>query len=103
MDYMEAAPSAAAIASRPGWTLLDFGTDWCGWCQQARPLVDAAVGANAAITHLRVEDGKGRPLGRAYGVRLWPTLILLQDGVEQSRLVRPQSDAEVMALLDAAR
>jgi thioredoxin 1 len=37
----------------------------------------------------KVEDGKGRKLGRSYRVTLWPTLIFLNDGVEVARLVRP--------------
>jgi len=38
---------------------------------------------------LKIEDGKGRKLGRSYGVTLWPTLIFLIDGVEVTRQVRP--------------
>jgi thioredoxin 1 len=44
---------------------------------------------------LKIEDGKGRPLGRLYGVKLWPTLVFLRDGKEMARVVRPTSAAEV--------
>nr|WP_236621816.1 thioredoxin family protein [Luteimonas huabeiensis] len=73
----------------PGAVVLDFGTDGCGHCQAARPLVDAALRGRDDVRHLRIEDGRGRPLGRSYGVKLWPTLVLLRDGVEVARLVRP--------------
>jgi thioredoxin 1 len=36
-----------------------------------------------------VEDGRGRPLGRTYRVKLWPTFVFLKDGREVARLVRP--------------
>ncbi len=74
-----------------GASVIEFGTDWCAHCQAAEPLLAAAL-ANYPHPHLRllkVEDGKGRKLGRSYRVTLWPTLIFLNDGVEVTRLVRP--------------
>jgi thioredoxin 1 len=53
------------------------------------------------IEHIKVEDGPGRPLGRSFRVKLWPTLIALKDGVEQARVVRPQSADEVREALSA--
>lgn len=91
--------SADEVARLPGEVLLDFGTDWCGHCQAAGPLVARALAQRTALRHLRVEDGRGRPLGRHHGVKLWPTLILLRDGVEAGRVVRPQAQAEIEALL----
>ena len=49
--------------------------------------------------HIKVYDNKGKPLGRAFKVKLWPTLILLQDGKEVERIVRPVHVAEVADLL----
>lgn len=89
-SYQAAAPEQDAVAAMPGVVLLDFGTDWCGHCQAARAAVDAWIGDHDGIGHLRVEDGRGRPLGRAYRVKLWPTLVLLRDGEEIARVVRPQ-------------
>lgn len=40
---------------------------------------------------MKIEDGKGRPLGRTFRVRLWPTLIFLNSGKEVARLVRPMN------------
>ena len=57
------------------------------------------------MRHLKVEDGKGRPLGRSYGVRLWPTLVFLKDGSEVARLVRPGDAASIgraLAQIDPA-
>ena len=50
------------------------------------------------MRHIKVEDGKGRPLGRSFRVRLWPTLIFLEAGAEKARVVRPQNAAEIEAI-----
>jgi thioredoxin 1 len=44
---------------------------------------------------LKIEDGPGRPLGRSFKVKLWPTLIFLRDGVEVARVVRPSDAAAI--------
>ena len=93
MSYSSDAPDRAAVDAMRGAVLLDFGTDWCGHCGAARPLVDAAAAAHPAVRHLRIEDGPGRRLGRSFGVKLWPTLVFLRDGVEAARLVRPRDAA----------
>lgn len=81
-------PTRDEVAAGAGWQLLEFGTDWCGHCAAAQPAVRAFAEAHA-LAHRKVEDGKGRPLGRAFAVKLWPTLVLLKDGQEQARVVRP--------------
>jgi thioredoxin 1 len=60
--------------------VLEFGTPWCGWCRAAQPLIAAALAEYPDVRHIKVEDGSGRPLGRAFGVKLWPTLIFLKRG-----------------------
>ena len=43
-----------------------------------------------------------RPLGRSYRVKLWPTLVLLKDGQELARLVRPMQANDIrLALFQA--
>ncbi|MFV0681210.1 thioredoxin family protein [Ottowia sp.] len=74
-----------------GPLVLEFGRNDCGWCQRAQPLIEAAfIQAGAQVPHVKIEDGRGRPLGRSYGIKLWPTLVFLHHGVEVARLVRPQ-------------
>lgn len=104
-SYSPQAPDRAEVDALPGLTLLQFGTDWCGHCQAAAPAVaqalQAAPATLAAMRHLLVEDGPGRPLGRSFRVKLWPTLILLRDGQEVARLVRPTEAAAVAQWLAA--
>jgi thioredoxin 1 len=96
----EAEPPIDDVKSLTGPAVLDFGTNWCGFCKAAEPVIEQAFAAHAAIRHIKVEDGKGRPLGRSYRVTLWPTLIFLRDGKEVTRVVRPRSPQEVTAGLD---
>lgn len=101
--YTEASPTREDIDAGRGWLLLDFGTDWCGHCMAARVAVDAWTAAHPAVRHVRIEDGPGRPLGRSFRVRLWPTLVLLRDGMELARAVRPVDARDLHALDEAWR
>jgi thioredoxin 1 len=95
------APSRADVDALRGLTLLEFGTDWCGHCRAAQPAVAQALAQQPHWQHLKVEDGPGRALGRSYRVKLWPTLLVLRDGQEVARLVRPTAAQEVLAALSA--
>ncbi len=99
--YAVDAPDRAEIATLPGPLLLEFGVDWCPHCQGAQPAIAAALRDYPALRHVKVEDGPGRPLGRAFRVKLWPTLILLRDGQETARLVRPTDVSDVRGILSA--
>ena len=85
----------------PGVTVLQFGTDWCGYCRAAERVIDPVLDQADDLRRVLVEDGKGRPLGRSYRVKLWPTLIFLNDGVEVSRVVRPWRESDVEEALSA--
>jgi len=87
--YATTAPTRTEVDALPGATLIQFGTDWCGHCKAAEPLVNQVLKDYPNVRHLKIEDGSGRPLGRSFRVKLWPTLIFMRDGVELSRLVRP--------------
>jgi thioredoxin 1 len=94
-------PTRAEIDALTGPTLLEFGTSWCGHCRAAQPLISAALAAHPEVRHMKVEDGSGRPLGRSFGVKLWPTLVFLAGGREVQRLVRPRERRTIDAALDA--
>lgn len=84
-------PSREQVDALSGPTVLEFGAGWCGFCQAARPLIDRELAAHPDVRHVRIEDGKGKRLGRSFGVKLWPTFVFLRDGVEVARLVRPRT------------
>lgn len=88
-DYSSTAPSREELAAIAEPVLLEFGTPWCGHCRAAQPLLEEALAVHPDVRHLKIEDGPGRRLGRSFAVKLWPTLIFLQQGSEIARLVRP--------------
>ena len=93
------APGLAEVQALPGLTLLEFGTEWCGHCRAAQPLIAQALATQTPCLHLKIEDGPGRALGCHYRVKLWPTLVVLRDGQEVGRLVRPAAVKDVLAVL----
>ena len=93
-------PPRQTLETLRGPAVIDFGTNWCGYCRAAAPLIEAALAGRKHVRHIKVEDGPGRPLGRAYRVKLWPTLVFLRDGVEVARVVRPTDVAEIVRALD---
>jgi thioredoxin 1 len=101
--YSTTEPARAEIDATEGPLLLEFGSNGCGICSRTTPLLEEALSGVETVPHIRVEDGKGRPLGRSFRVTLWPTLIFMMDGKELKRLVRPDSVfaiREALALLD---
>ena len=100
-DYREDATTIDEVEAWTGYAILEFGTSWCGHCQAAELVVKDVLVEHAKLSHIKIADGRGKKLGRIFRVKLWPTLILLKDGQEIARLVRPTGVAEVRGLLAA--
>ena len=98
-SYATTEPSRVEVDALAGVTVIEFGAPWCGHCIAAQPLLEAALARHPDVRHLKIEDGRGRPLGRSFRIKLWPTLVLLRDGEEQARVVRPVQADELDRLL----
>jgi thioredoxin 1 len=94
-----AEPTREEVDASRGFVVLEFGAGWCGICQAAQPVIEHALSARSDLQHFKIEDGRGKRLGRTYGVKLWPTLIFLDNGREVARLVRPHRDRELVDAL----
>jgi thioredoxin 1 len=97
--YAPVEPTRAEVDALHGPALLEFGAPWCPHCQAAQPKIASALAGAPDLPHLKIEDGKGRRLGRSFQVKLWPTLIFLRDGAEVARLVRPPTSQEISTAL----
>ena len=101
--YQPVDPDRAEVDARPGPAVLEFGAPWCGHCIAAQHAIETALTAHPDVHHQKIEDGRGKPLGRSFRVKLWPTLVFLRDGEEIARLVRPTSAAPIadaLAVID---
>ncbi len=98
---MDGTPKRSEVDTLPGPVLLEFGTAWCGYCRRAQPLIAEALAQHPGVRHIKVTDASGEPLGRSFGVQLWPTLVFLKDGREAARLVRPSRSDEILSALGA--
>jgi thioredoxin 1 len=85
-------PTREEVDRSEGPVLLEFGAEWCGHCRALAPTLDAILERHPGVRHVVVEDGPGRPLGRSFRVKLWPTLVFLRDGEVVHQLVRPDPD-----------
>jgi thioredoxin 1 len=97
--YSANEPSRAEVDALPGPAVVEFGSNTCGYCMRAQPLIEQAFAQHPGVRHIKVEDGSGRPLGRSFRVKLWPTLVFLKDGKEIERLVRPTDTDAIRAAL----
>lgn len=97
MENLE--PTREEVNALTGATMLEFGASWCGYCKAAQSTITSELAHFPNIRHIKIEDGKGRRLGRSFHVKLWPTLIFMKDGVELKRLVRDIDAGELRLAL----
>jgi thioredoxin 1 len=99
--YESREPERVEVDARPGPAVLEFGAPWCGHCIAAQSAIVSAFATHPDVHHLKIEDGRGKPLGRSFRVKLWPTLVYLLDGEEVARLERPTLEGPIADALDA--
>ncbi len=101
--YAQIEPARAEIDRLDAPAVIEFGSAWCGYCRAVQPLLASAFADHPRVSHIKIADGSGRPLGRSFGIKLWPTLVFMKQGREITRLVRPVSAAKIrdaLALID---
>jgi len=60
-DHQAAEPARSDVDAQAGWLLIEFGAPWCGHCQAAQAFIAKALADRTGISHLKIEDGPGRP------------------------------------------
>ena len=75
--------------------ILNFTAAWCGPCKALGPVMDSLQGQ---INFDKIDVDSNTELSAQYGVRGVPSLILLENGEEVSRLVGVQSKETILNL-----
>jgi len=73
--------------------ILYFTAPWCGPCQTLGPIIESLSGQ---INYEKVNVDENQDLSIQYGVRNVPTLLLLENEKEVSRLVGVQSKETIL-------
>ena len=68
--------------------LVDFWAQWCEPCRALAPIVEATAEQYAkAVRVFKLNIDNSPAVAQRYDIRVIPTLILFQDGVEKERLI----------------
>ncbi len=66
--------------------MIDFYTDWCGWCKKMDALMEQAPEEMSKFTYYRVNAEKDRALAKKFQVTGFPTIVFVKpDGAEFHR------------------
>ena len=68
-----------------GYVVLDFYTTWCHYCKLLNPVLTQMAGRYLNIRFIKINAETHRSIASQFGVRGFPTLILLKDGKEVKR------------------
>ena len=88
------------IANRKGIALIDFWAVWCGPCRMMAPVVEAADQVLGDTIHFtKIDVDELQDVASGFDIMSIPTFVILQDGVEISRLVGAMSTEEFVSQL----
>ncbi len=82
------------IMMNTGVALVDFYADWCGPCKMVSPIVDEIAEEYSEVKVGKVNVDENPELAVSFGVVSIPTLVVMKDGKELTRIVgyRPKED-----------
>jgi|GEM_PF-5479187 len=88
------------VGASSGRLLLVFGATWCAPCRQLVPLLEEWVEGSDSGTRVGKLDIEESPLtAQEFKIRGAPTLVMLQDGVEISRVLGAPGKKKLAELL----
>lgn len=88
-------------AVKNGTVLVDFFADWCGPCRMVAPIVEEISEERDDVTFVKVNVDEATEIAIRFGIASIPTLIVLKEGAEKSRIVGYRPKDAILAALDA--
>ena len=80
--------------------LLDFWASWCGPCRMMSPVVDEIAEENSGYLVGKVNVDEEGELAQQFGIMSIPTLVVIKNGEEKSRMVGVRKKAEVISEIE---
>ena len=90
-------------ASQANPILVDFWADWCPPCIVLSPVLERVVngyGGKIRLAKVEVDEGENMRLAGRYGLRGFPTVILLMNGEEKGRFSSARPDGWVKQFIE---
>ncbi|KAA8529478.1 hypothetical protein F0562_033723 [Nyssa sinensis] len=73
--------------------VVEFAASWCGYCKRIAPAVNEFAEKNKdVVVFVKVDWDEMKELTREYGVRGFPTFILLKKGKKVAKIVGAKKD-----------
>lgn len=73
--------------------VLHFTADWCSPCKKIKPVLEEFAKNNKDIDYIQIDVDNDLITPNDYGVSSIPTIIVIENNIEQARrtgIIRPQ-------------
>jgi len=75
--------------------VLYFTADWCNPCKKVRPIVEE-LNLDSAVKFQIIDVDISIELCKAYEIKLIPTFVLVEDGIETKRMTEAKTKQELL-------
>ena len=80
--------------------LLDFWAPWCGPCNLLSPVLEEIAASRPDIKVCKVNVDTERELASQYKVYRIPTMLIMNQGQEEDRVIGAAEKEELLALFE---
>jgi thioredoxin 1 len=80
-------------------TVVDFWAPWCGPCRAVAPVIQELAEQRDDVQFVKVNVDDNPALSAQYGIQSIPTLVIIKDGEEATRLIGAHPKRNIEAQL----